>query len=62
MLEDYVLQLVHCNMYFGFADNKLKNRCLQLVTDYVLNNLGIKKLAGNEREWDLNKQTIKKYL
>ncbi len=62
MLEDYVKHLVRCNMHFGFASDGLKDRCLQIVTDYVLIDLGMKKLEDKGDEWDLTKQTIKQYL
>jgi hypothetical protein len=60
MLEDFICQLAHRNMYFGFTDEKMKQRCLDLVTRHVLEDLHVIEPA--QYEWDLRKKTIKNYL
>ncbi len=60
MLEDLIYQLAHRNMYFGFRDEAMREKCLSLVTEHVLEDL--KVITPEKREWDLRKKSIKKYL
>ncbi|MFA6553296.1 MAG: hypothetical protein WCT27_02620 [Patescibacteria group bacterium] len=60
MLEDFIYQMAHRNMYFGFADEKIKQRCLELVTQHVLQDL--RMAEPKQYEWDLREKSIKKYL
>ncbi len=60
MLEDFVFQLVHRNMYVGFTDEGQKQQALQLVTDYVLADMNIKPVPEHAR--DLRQQPLKNYL
>lgn len=61
MLKDFIYQLAHCNMFFGFTDDDLRDKCFGLVIDYVLEDLGL--LAEKKKEeWDLRHKTIKEYL
>lgn len=60
MLEDFICQLTHRNMYFGFKDDKSQDKCLRLVTDQILEDLDVKK--EGKQDWDLNQKTIKEYL
>ncbi|MFA6098904.1 MAG: hypothetical protein WCV50_05145 [Patescibacteria group bacterium] len=60
MLEDFIRQLSHRNMYFGFPTQELSEKSLGLVTSHVMSDLKLKKLP--QSDWDLKKKTIKKYL
>jgi len=58
MLEDFIYQLAHRNMYIGFKNSEQKKECLQMVTEQILNDLGVRKTDNDS----LKKQSIKDYL
>ena len=60
MLEDFIYQLVHQNMSFGFINEEERKKCYSLVTDRIMSDLGLKEKENEE--WDLTKKTIKEYL
>jgi len=60
MLEDFIYQLAHRNMYFGFTTEELRDKCLRSVTDHVLDDLKLRKME--DRVLDLRQQPIKDYL
>jgi len=60
MLEDFIYQLVHQNMSFGFINEEERKKCYSLVTDRIMSDLGLKKQKN--AEWNLTKKTIKEYL
>lgn len=62
MLADCIYQLTHRNMYFGFSSQELCDRCLKLVTDYVMKETNLETSGEGKDEWDLEKKTIKEYL
>ncbi len=61
MLYDLIYQLSHRNMLCGFKTDELQYKCLNLVTDYVLKKLNVKKDKIID-EWNLENKTIKEYL
>jgi len=61
ILKDFIYQLAHCNMFFGFVNDDLQEKCFGLVTEYVLEDLGL-STEKRETEWDLHHKTIKEYL
>jgi len=60
MLRDFVYQLTHRNMYFGFTDDQLKDQCITCVVDHVLRDTSKSKV--DPMELDLDSITIREYL
>lgn len=60
MLKDYITQLAHRNMSFGFKTDELRAKCVKLITDRIMVDLKLENPEKNE--WDVSKQPIKKYL
>lgn len=60
MLREYIQQLVHRNMYFGFTTNELRDRCLETVTDQIMAELHLADQGKNG--WDVRQKTIREYL
>lgn len=61
MLRDFVKLLVRRNMYFGFTDDELREKCVQCVVNYVLQDTREEQLLDAD-ELDLESTTIKEYL
>lgn len=60
MLEDFIYQLAHRNMYFGFVSEDERAEWLSAVTSHVLEDLGVEKKATHAR--DLRAATVKQHL
>lgn len=60
MLRDFVYQLAHRNMYFGFTDDELKDQCITCVVDHVLRDTN--KSEVDPMKLNLDSTTIKEYL
>ncbi len=60
MLADYIYQLTHRNMYFGFPDDAERHRYTQAVVDHVLEELGTRPLEPDTP--NLKTKPVKHYL
>ncbi|MFA5135028.1 MAG: hypothetical protein WC505_04575 [Patescibacteria group bacterium] len=62
MIADCIHQLAHRNMYFGFPNDNLRDRCLRLVTSHVMREADLAGEDTQDSGWDLEKKTIREYL
>lgn len=60
MLADYIYQLTHRNMYFGFPTEEKRHQYTQAVGDHVLGALGTRPVP--DEGIDLRERTVKHYL
>ncbi len=62
MLDSLIYQLANRNMYFGFTDDMVKEKCLRSVTNQVKRDLKLLDEGSEKDDIDLKQITIRQYL